>query len=192
MTVLRWTVPLMLAVLVLSLGGSAAPAEAMPFPPSRIGTSADYQGFINGRFLILNMHGGFLHPSLDPVQENIRYAAWMNAGAIRIFATDSTQRSVNDGTWVGNRIADVAPTLRANDVKLIVALVNNHQEVPGRAEEQCGHERRLLAAFAAVLPGQLEGAVPGLQPQPDLDGGQPGRPGRDPGLGVRQRAEHPG
>ena len=75
MIVLRWTVPLVLALMVLAIGGPSAPAEAMPFPPSRIGTSADYQGFINGRFLILNMHGGFLHPSIDPVQENIRYAA---------------------------------------------------------------------------------------------------------------------
>ena len=81
MIVLRWTVPLVVALMVLAIGGPSAPAEAMPFPPSRIGTSADYQGFINGRFLILNMHGGFLHPSIDPVQENIRYAAWMNAGA---------------------------------------------------------------------------------------------------------------
>src|SRR5437763_9536795 len=138
MTVLRWTVPLVLALLVLSLGGSPAPAEAMPFPPSRIGTAADYQGFINGRFLILNMHGGFLHPTIDPVQENIRYAAWMNAGAIRIFATDSTQRSTADGAWVGNRIADVAPALRANDLKVIVALVNNHQEVPGEPRSSVG------------------------------------------------------
>jgi hypothetical protein len=138
MTVLRWSVPFVLALLVLVLGSSPVPADAMPFPPSRIGTSADYQGFINGRFLILNMHGGFLHPSIDPVQENIRYAAWMNAGAIRIFATDSTQRSVNDATWLGNRIADVAPLLRQYDVKLIVALVNNHQEVPGEPKNSTG------------------------------------------------------
>jgi hypothetical protein len=138
MTVLRWSVPFVLALLVLVLGSSPAPADAMPFPPNRIGTAADYQGFINGRFLILNMHGGFLHPSIDPVQENIRYAAWMNAGAIRIFATDSSQRSANDATWLGNRIADVAPALRAYDVKLIVALVNNHQEVPGEPKNSTG------------------------------------------------------
>jgi hypothetical protein len=136
--VLRWTAPFVLALFVLTLGGPPAPAEAMPFPPSRIGTAADYQGYINGRFLILNMHGGFLHPSLDPVQENIRYATWMNAGAIRIFATDSTQRGSNEGAWVGNRIADVASSLRANDVKLIVALVNNHQEVPGEPKSSVG------------------------------------------------------
>jgi hypothetical protein len=62
----------------------------------------------------------------------------MNAGAIRIFATDSTQRSTNDATWLGTRIADVAPALRANDIKLIVALVNNHQEVPGEPKNSVG------------------------------------------------------
>ena len=113
MSVLRWTAPLIAALLVLTVSGPSAPAEAMPLPPSRIGTSADYQGFINGRFLILNMHGGILHRSIDPVQENIRYAAWMNAGAIRVFATDSTQSSSADGDWVGNRIADIAPALRS-------------------------------------------------------------------------------
>ena len=77
----------------------------MPLPPSRIGTSADYQGFINGRFLILNMHGGMLHRSIDPVYENLRYAAWMNAGAIRMFATDSTQ---NRGSYTS--IAEGKPT----------------------------------------------------------------------------------
>jgi hypothetical protein len=62
----------------------------------------------------------------------------MNAGAIRIFATDSSQSKVDDGTWVGNRIADVAPALRGNDVKLIVALVNNHQQVPGEPKDSVG------------------------------------------------------
>ncbi|MCC7369843.1 MAG: hypothetical protein IT306_15555 [Chloroflexi bacterium] len=135
---LRWTAPFLIALAVLCAGVTPAPAQAMPVPPSRLGTSADYQGFINGRFLILNMHGGFIHRSIDPVQENIRYAAWMNAGAIRIFATDSTQNSAEDANWLGNRIADVAPALRANDVKLIVALVNNHEEVPGEPRNSVG------------------------------------------------------
>jgi hypothetical protein len=137
-SVLRWTVPLIAALLVLTVSGPSAPAEAMPLPPSRIGTSADYHGFINGRFLILNMHGGILHRSIDPVQENIRYAAWMNAGAIRVFATDSSQRGSADGDWVGNRIADIAPALRSHDLKLIVALVNNHQEVVGENKSSVG------------------------------------------------------
>jgi hypothetical protein len=137
-SVLRWTFPLIAALLVLTVSAPSAPAEAMPLPPSRLGTSADYQGFINGRFLILNMHGGILHPSVEPVYENIRYANWMNAGAIRIFATDSSQRSVSDGAWLGNRIADIAPALRGNDIKLIVALVNNHEEVPGEPRSSVG------------------------------------------------------
>jgi hypothetical protein len=135
---LRWIAPLAAAIVVLAAGPQPVPAEAMPMPPSRIGNSADYQGFINGRFLILNMHGGFLHRSIDPVQENIKYAAWMNAGAIRIFATDSSQSSASDAEWLGNRIADVAPALRGNDLKLIVALVNNHEEVPGEPSSSVG------------------------------------------------------
>jgi hypothetical protein len=137
-SVLRWITPLIAALIVLFTGPPPAPAEAMPLPPSRIGTSADYQGFINGRFLILNMHGGILHRSIDPVYENVRYATWMNAGAIRMFATDSIQNSVSDGDWVGNRIADLAPALRGSELKLIVALVNNHQEVPGEPRSSVG------------------------------------------------------
>ena len=139
MSVLRWISPLIAALIVFVIGRPPAPVEAaMPLPPSRIGSSADYQGFINGRFLILNMHGGILHRSIDPVYENIKYATWMNAGAIRMFATDSTQNNSSDGDWVGNRIADIAPALRGNDLKLIVALVNNHQEVPGEPRNSVG------------------------------------------------------
>ena len=137
---LRWTGPFLAALVVLCTGFTPAPAPAttMPIPPSKLGTAADYQGFINGRFLILNMHGGFMHRAIDPVQENIRYAAWMNAGAIRIFATDSTQTSLEDANWLGDRIADMAPALRANDLKLIVALVNNHEEVPKEQSSSVG------------------------------------------------------
>jgi hypothetical protein len=138
-SVLRWTLPLLLAALVLA-GGAFPPllAEATPLPPSRLGTAADYQGFINGRFLILNMHGGMHQPNMLYAQENVRYAAWMNAGAIRIFATDSTQRRAEDADWLGNRIGDIAPMLRANEIKLIVALVNNHEEVPGEYKDSVG------------------------------------------------------
>ncbi|MFN8634143.1 MAG: hypothetical protein U0893_09825 [Chloroflexota bacterium] len=157
MSLLRWIVPVVAASIVLVAGGAPAPAEAMPFPPSRIGNSADYQGFINGRFLILNMHGGFMHRSIDPVQENIKYAAWMNAGAIRIFATDSSQSSMADADWLGNRIADVAPSLRAYDVKLIVALVNNHEGVPGESKDsegwKDGYWQHLLPFFTGNWKG---------------------------------------
>ena len=138
MIVVRWLAPCLLTLAVLLVHLPLNQATAAPLPPSRVGTSADYQGFVNGRFLILNMHGGLMHPQIDSVQENVRYAAWMNAGAIRVFATDSTQTSSADGDWVGTRIADLAPMLRAFDLKLIVALVNNHQEVHGEATGSVG------------------------------------------------------
>ncbi len=115
-----------------------APARATPIQPSLVGGPVEYQGYLNGQFLLLNMHGGLLHPDIEPARENVRYAAWMNAGVIRIFATDSTQHSIEDGAWLGDRIADLAPSLREHRVKLIVALVNNHQEVPGERPESTG------------------------------------------------------
>jgi hypothetical protein len=126
------------ALLLLVGDGAPEPAAATLLPPKNVGSAADYQGFINGRFLILNMHGAISHSSLDPIQEDVRYASWMNAGAIRIFATDSTLTSTADGEVIGNRIADIAPTLRSYDIKLIVALVNNHQEVPGEDRSSIG------------------------------------------------------
>lgn len=113
-------------------------ARATPVPPGMFDSPADYHGFMNGRFLLLNMHGALFHPDSESVREDVRYAAWMNAGVIRVFATDSLQRGPEDGEWVGHRIADVAPTLRDHRVKLIVALVNNHQEVPGERPESAG------------------------------------------------------
>jgi len=134
-------------VLSLSPGGRA---RATPIPPGLIGGPADYQGYLNGRFLLLNMHGGLFHPDLEPARENVRYAAWMNAGVIRVFATDSSQQSSEDGDWVGHRIADLAPTLRDHQIKVIVALVNNHQEVPGEQPGSAGYKdgyQQLLLPF---------------------------------------------
>lgn len=113
-------------------------ARATPVPPGSFDSPADYHGFLNGRFLLLNMHGALFHPGLAPVQENVRYAAWMNAGAIRVFATDSSLQGAEDAEWIADRIADLAPTLREHRVKLIVALVNNHQEVPNERPESAG------------------------------------------------------
>lgn len=138
MTTLRWIAPLLCALSALLVLRPPEQAEATPIPPGHLGTAADYRGFINGRFLILNMHGGLLHPSIEYSEENVRYAAWMNAGAIRVFATDSSQQSSLDGEEIGERIADLAPTLRAHDIKLIVALVNNHQEVAGENKLSVG------------------------------------------------------
>jgi hypothetical protein len=129
---------LVLFALLLLLAPMTETVRATPVPPETIGTAADYYGFVNGKFLILNMHGGLLHPEIDPVRENVRYAAWMNAGAIRVFATDIAQDGPEDGEWVGNQIADLAPTLRQHRIKLIVALVNNHQEVVGEHPDSVG------------------------------------------------------
>jgi len=112
--------------------------RATPIPPGTVGTPADYYGYLNGRFLLLNMHGALFHPDVEPVRENVRYAAWMNAGVIRVFATDSAQAGPEDGAWVGSRIADLAPTLREYNIRLIVALVNNHQQVAGERPESVG------------------------------------------------------
>jgi hypothetical protein len=126
------------AVCLAGLAIGPGRAAATPIPPDKLGTPADYHGYVNGRFLLLNMHGGLLHPNVDSVRENVRYAHWMNAGAIRIFATDQDQEGPEDAEWLGHRIADLAPTLREHGVKLIVALVNNHQEVPGEWPESTG------------------------------------------------------
>jgi len=149
----------LLAALLLAIGVAlpSGPVDATPVPPELIGTSADFGGFLNGRFLILNMHGGFLHPIAGPIEENIRYAAWMNAGAIRIFATDSLYQDLDDGNALADRIADAAPLLRATGIKLIVALVNNHQEVPGEARSSVGWKdgywQHLLPFFQSAWRG---------------------------------------
>jgi hypothetical protein len=93
---------------------------------------------LNDRFLILNMHGALFHQEPRDFQENVAYAQWMRAGVIRVFATDSNSFKPWDGKQVGNRIADAAPFLRSANVKLLVALVNNHQPVPGEAPESSG------------------------------------------------------
>jgi len=45
-------------------------------------------GYVNGRYLILNMHGALFHQDIGDFQEDIAYASWLNAGVIRVFATD--------------------------------------------------------------------------------------------------------
>ena len=114
----------------------AAPDLALPadYPPA----AARSIGALNNRFLILNMHGALFHDRLADLEENVRYAAWMQAGAIRVFATDAGELVEWSGERIGDRIADLAPTLRANGVKLIVALVNNHRAVPGERVDAFG------------------------------------------------------
>lgn len=116
---------------------------AEPFPAPSVPRLSS----INGRFLLLNMHGALFHSDIRDLEEDIAYAAWMRAGAIRVFATDNNTLKNWSGAEVGNRIADVAPVLRANGVKLLVALVNNHRPVPGEPAESHG----LMDGFHQLL-----------------------------------------
>jgi hypothetical protein len=109
---------------------SAPSTTALPFT-SRLSS-------VDGRFLLLNMHGVLFHSELRDLEEEIAYARWMNAGAMRVFATDNNTLKDWSGKTVGNRIADIAPTLRAANVKLVVALVNNHRPVPGEPPDSFG------------------------------------------------------
>ncbi len=92
----------------------------------------------NGRFLLANMHGALFHEDARDFQENVAYARWLGAGAIRAFATDNNTFKAWDGRRVGNQIADMAPYFRAGGVKLVVSLVNNHRPVPGEAPQSQG------------------------------------------------------
>lgn len=93
---------------------------------------------LNGGFLIVNQHGMLFHDLAADAQEDVAYARWLGAGIIRVFATDNNSFRAWDGRQVGNRIADRAPILRAANVRLIVALVNNHRAVPGEPPEDVG------------------------------------------------------
>ncbi len=105
------------------LGSAAVPASSYP---------------LNGRFLLVNMHGALFHEDPRDFQENVAYAQWLGTGVIRVFATDSNTFKPWDGRRVGSVIAQEAPVLRAARIKLVVALVNNHQPVPGEAPESAG------------------------------------------------------
>ena len=145
--------------------GERFPWEATPTPPSvgalgalsldlpddgQLPPSAPRITSLNGSFLLLNMHGALFHQPIGDFQENVAYAQWMRAGVIRVFATDSNTFKQWDGRQVGNRIADVAAFLRAGKVKLLVALVNNHQPVPDEPVDSSGWMdgyRQLLQPF---------------------------------------------
>jgi hypothetical protein len=93
---------------------------------------------LNGRFLMLNMHGALFHEDARDFRENVAYAQWMRVGVIRVFATDANTHKAWSGARVGNQIADMAPIFRSGNVRLIVALVNNHQPVPGEDPSSAG------------------------------------------------------
>ena len=130
------------AAVALSLVALLAPIAAHADPstntalavPSRISTADP----LNGGFLLLNMYGMLFHPDTSDIAEDLRYARWLGGGVVRVFATDSNGGHQWDGTRVGTRIAEIAPLLRANHLRLIVAFVNNHKAVPGEAPGSTG------------------------------------------------------
>lgn len=144
---LRRALPLALALIIASALGrpvasASEPTGAAAPPPAdldqRDALNIASRNLVNDRFLILNMHGLLFHERLSDIQENIDYAQWMNAGAIRVFATDASRDIHWTGGEVAERIIEMAPMLRAANIKLIVALVNNHQEVPGEEPSSAG------------------------------------------------------
>ena len=119
-------------VTALASDVAAAPVESLwAAPNSRVSS-------LNGRFLLLNMHGALFHSESKDLEENVAYARWIGAGVIRVFATDNNTGRSWSGKEVGSRIAQMAPALRAAGIKLIVALTNNHRPVPGEATESSG------------------------------------------------------
>jgi hypothetical protein len=104
---------------------------------------------LGGRYLIVNQHGVLFERFDSDLWENASYAAWLGGGAIRVFATDNNLLQPWDGRRVGQRIVQWAPSLRANRLKLIVALVNNHRPVPGEASQSAG---MLDGYFQLLLP----------------------------------------
>jgi len=118
---------------------------------------------LNGRFLMLNMHGALFHQELRDFQENVAYAQWMRAGVIRVFATDSNSFKPWDGKRVGDRIADVAPFLREGNIKLLVTFVNNHQPVPGEAPDSSGWMDGYHQLSAPLLHPELARRLPDLR-----------------------------
>jgi hypothetical protein len=108
--------------------------------------------------LIANMHGLLFHDSTNDLQEDVSYAHWLGAGAIRAFATDNNSVRPWSGQQVGTQVVRLAPMLRSAGVKLIVALVNNHRAVPGEASNASGlldnYQQLLLPFFTTTWRNQ--------------------------------------
>src|SRR5262249_12905087 len=130
------TLVLALTCVLPNANAEGTEGESSPNPPKRARLSTADP--LNGGFLVVNMHGMLFHPAQSDLEEDISYARWLGSGIIRVFATDNNGLLDWDGERVGNRIADVAPSLRAAQVRLIVALVNNHRQVPHELASNSG------------------------------------------------------
>ena len=113
---------------------------------------------LNSGFLLLNMHGMLFHPDVSDIAEDLAYARWLGGGIIRVFATDSNGLQHWDGTRVGERIAEIAPMLRAAHLRLIVAFVNNHQVVPGELAASAGWMDNYMQLLLPFYTGNWRGA----------------------------------
>jgi hypothetical protein len=113
---------------------------------------------LNGGFLIANMHGMLFHPDTSDISEDISYARWLGAGVIRVFATDSSGTHAWNGSQVGKRISDIAPMLRAAHLRVIVALVNNHEAVPGELSTSAGWMDNYMQLLLPFYTGNWRGA----------------------------------
>src|SRR5919202_2976371 len=113
---------------------------------------------LNSGFLLLNMHGMLFHPDVGDIAEDLAYARWLGSGIIRVFGTDSNGLEQWDGTRVGERIAEIAPMLRAAHLRLIVAFVNNHQAVPGELGASAGWMDNYLQLLLPFYTDNWRGA----------------------------------
>ena len=113
---------------------------------------------LNSGFLLLNMHGMLFHPDVSDIAEDLAYARWLGGGIIRVFGTDSNGLQHWDGTRLGERIAEIAPMLRAAHLRLIVAFVNNHQAVPGELDASAGWMDNYLQLLLPFYTANWRGA----------------------------------
>src|SRR5690242_21815129 len=70
-----------------TIGDEIAAAPELPLPEAMPEPGRREIGYLNGKFLILNMHGALFHQDVEDIYEDLSYATWLNAGVIRVFAT---------------------------------------------------------------------------------------------------------
>jgi hypothetical protein len=150
------------ALVALAVVSPVASAQHDP-PPSdssrpSIASRISAADPLNGGFLLVNMHGMLFHPDRNDIGEDLAYARWLGAGIVRVFATDSSGQHDWDGSRVGTRIAEIAPMLRAAHLRLIVALVNNHQAVPGELALSAGWMDNYSQLLLPFYTGNWHGA----------------------------------